>query len=81
MSIENITLTDEQVPHVYKLLCILQKNHVAFDMSIMGAGKTYTTTELSKIAGFKNVVVICPATVEAKWKAMTKFGLNLFKVI
>jgi len=81
MSIENITLTDEQVPHVQKLLCILQKNHVAFDMSIMGAGKTYTTTELSRLAGFKNVVVICPATVEAKWKNMTKFGLNLFKVI
>ena len=77
----SITLTTEQVPHVHKLLTILQKNHVAFDMSIMGAGKTYTTTELSRLAGFKNVVVICPATVEAKWKAMTKFGLNLFKVI
>lgn len=77
----SITLIGEQVPHVHRLLSILQKNHVAFDMSIMGAGKTYTTTELSKQAGFKNVVVICPATVEAKWKTMTKFGLNLFKVI
>lgn len=77
----NITLTDEQIPHVQRLLKIFQKNHVAFDMSIMGAGKTYTTTELAKLAGFKNVVVICPATVEAKWKNMVKFGLNLFKVI
>lgn len=78
---ENIILTAEQVPHVQRLLCILQKNHVAFDMSMMGSGKTYTTTELAKLAGFKHVVVICPATVESKWCDMIKYGLNLFKVI
>jgi hypothetical protein len=77
----SITLTSEQLPHVHKLLSILQRNHVAFDMSMMGAGKTYTTTELSKMAGFKHVVVICPATVEAKWKTMVSLGLKLYKVI
>jgi hypothetical protein len=80
-NMSQIHLTSEQLPHVHRLLDILQRSHVAFDMSMMGAGKTYTTTELSKMAGFKYVVVICPATVESKWRDMAKYGINLFKVI
>jgi SNF2 family DNA or RNA helicase len=76
-----IELTIEQIPHVNKIEKIFEYSPVAFDMSMMGAGKTYTTTFLANKIGYKNVVVICPATVEAKWKEMVRYGLKLNKVI
>lgn len=78
---ESIKLLDYQVPHVEQLTKILMKTHCAMDLSLMGCGKTYTTTELCKRIGFPRMVVICPATIEAKWKGMAKYGVNIFKVI
>ena len=76
-----IILNNEQIPHVNKLGNIFKYSPVAFDMSMMGAGKTYTTSFLAHKLGFKNVVIICPATVEAKWKEMETKGLKINKVI
>lgn len=76
-----ITLNSEQIPHVEKIEQILNYSPVAFDMSMMGAGKTYTTSFLAHKLGFKNVVIICPATVEAKWKEMESKGLKINKII
>ncbi len=47
----------------------------------MGSGKTYTTTEVAKRLHFNNMVVVCPATIESKWKDMAKYGVNIYKVI
>ena len=77
----NIELLPDQIPHVERLTDIFKRSHAAFDMSIMGAGKTFTSTELCKRFGFPYMVVICPATMEKKWKNMSKYGVNLFKVI
>jgi hypothetical protein len=77
----NIELLPDQIPHVERLTEIFKKSHAAFDMSIMGAGKTFTSTELCKRFGFPKMVVICPATMEKKWKNMSKYGINLFRVI
>jgi hypothetical protein len=76
-----IELLHDQIPHVEKIMTILRRSHTAFDMSIMGAGKTYTSTEVCKRFGFPRMVVICPATMEQKWKAMSKYDVNIFKII
>jgi hypothetical protein len=81
MTSVKITLLKDQVPHVERLIQIFKRSHAAFDMSIMGAGKTYTSTELCKRFGFPKMIVICPATMEKKWKTMSKYGVNIFKVI
>jgi len=78
---EAITLLEHQIPHVERIIDILTRNHTAFDFSCMGLGKTYTSTEVYKRLGFSYAVVICPATMEEKWKAMSKYGINLFRVI
>jgi SNF2 family DNA or RNA helicase len=39
-------------------------------MSMMGAGKTYVSSEIAIKFGFKKVIVICPASVVGKWKMM-----------
>jgi hypothetical protein len=77
----SIELLCDQIPHVEKIMTILRRSHTAFDMSIMGAGKTYTSTEICKRFGFPRMIVICPATMEQKWKTMEKYGVNLFKII
>lgn len=79
---EKIQLKAEQVPQVKKLIEILKNNICAFDMSMMGAGKTYVSSEVAIKFGFKRVIVICPASVVGKWREMkTKYGLNLEEVL
>lgn len=78
---EKIYLKENQVPHVEKLEAILSSHYCAFDMSMMGAGKTYTTSELSLRLEFEHMVVICPASVESKWRNMVDYGINLRHVI
>lgn len=79
--IEKIILKENQIPHVEKLEDILSEQYCAFDMSSLGSGKTYTTSELSLRLEFKHVIVICPASLETKWKSMKKYGINLTQVI
>jgi len=78
---EKIVLREHQGPHVERLKMIFEKNHCAFDMSTMGAGKTYTTSKLSLDLGFQHVIVICPVSVESKWRGMTKYGVKLTHVL
>ncbi len=78
---ETLILQEHQIPHVEKLSNILENNYCAFDMSVMGAGKTYTTTALSMFLEFNHLIVICPASVEAKWNQMKRYGVNLTKVL
>lgn len=79
--IEKIFLKENQEPHTERLEEILSEQYCAFDMSSLGSGKTYTTSELSLRLEFSHVIVICPASLEAKWKDMAKYGVKLAKVI
>ena len=74
---KDIFLYPNQVPHVESLISILKRSHVAFDMSMMGAGKTYVASEVASRFGFKNVVIVCPASVTGKWESM-KIYKDLF---
>ena len=67
-----IELLDYQVEHLEKLKNTLDINPMAFDMSPMGAGKTYTTMKLfqegQKEGKWKWMVVICPKNMISKWE-------------
>jgi superfamily II DNA or RNA helicase len=78
---KDIFLYPNQIPHVESLISILKRSHVAFDMSMMGAGKTYTSTQLAKILKFPKIVVVCPCTVQAKWEDMKKYNPNFFRIL
>lgn len=78
---EAITLLNHQTCHVERIIKILSTSHVSFDLSLMGSGKTYTTTEIFNRIGFKYAVVVCPASMEQKWKNMSKYGINLVRII
>jgi SNF2 family DNA or RNA helicase len=76
-----LELKEEQIPHVQRLISILEDNFCAFDMSMMGAGKTYTATALAKHFEFDKVIIICPASIVSKWTLMKKYGLKIHSVI
>lgn len=78
---EKIVLKEHQGPHIEKIKGIFSKHNCAFDMSTMGAGKTYTTSQLSLDLKFNHVIVVCPVSVEAKWKSMAKYGVKLTNVM
>jgi len=67
-----LNLTDYQIPHVEQLSNILNQYPVAMDFSMLGAGKTYTASHiaLNHSLNFKNVIVICPLSLRAKWAYM-----------
>lgn len=74
---EKIVLREHQIPHIKRIKEIFSQHPVAFDMSTMGAGKTYTTSKLSLEMGFENVIIVCPVSVESKWKGMSKYGVKI----
>jgi hypothetical protein len=72
-SVKKISLIRDQEAQAKSLIEILKRSVVAFDMSMMGAGKTYVSSEVATRFGFKNVVVVCPASVSGKWEEMKRF--------
>jgi hypothetical protein len=76
-----LTLKDYQVPHVERLKEILQTTHCAFDMSMMGTGKTFTTSALSLQCKFNHVIIVCPTTVESRWNQMREYGIPIYDVV
>jgi SNF2 family DNA or RNA helicase len=78
---EKIVLKEHQVPHVQRIKDIFKKHPVAFDMSTMGAGKTYTTSKISLDMNFEHVIIVCPVSVESKWKGMSKYGVKITHVL
>jgi hypothetical protein len=65
----DIILLHNQNEHVERMSSILDNNHFAFDLSMMGSGKTYTSTRIAHLRKL-SVIVICPASVIPKWKLM-----------
>uniref|UniRef100_A0A6C0ADD1 Helicase ATP-binding domain-containing protein n=1 Tax=viral metagenome TaxID=1070528 RepID=A0A6C0ADD1_9ZZZZ len=61
-------LMSHQIPHFERLLEILNIFYYAFDLSLMGAGKTIVACKVAQFLEFNNVVVFCPHAVKEKWK-------------
>lgn len=75
---ETISLYPSQVAHAQRLEGILQNHPLALDLSMLGAGKTYTASHLAlnKSFQFQRVVVVAPVSVQAKWEDMRRrFGV------
>lgn len=70
-----------QFGHVDRLVDILSSSFIAFDLSMMGSGKTFTTclvaTRYLRNNRHGKIVVVCPASVKGKWNKMrTMFGVK-----
>jgi len=72
---QELCLLPNQTDHVERLRAILGKYPFALDLSMLGAGKTYTSSYLAKHGlsgeGFKHIVVVCPVSVLPKWRTMS----------
>jgi hypothetical protein len=78
---KTFSLKDYQIPHVEKIKRILHNTHCAFDMSMMGTGKTFTTSELCLQCKFTCIIAVCPTTVEARWHHMRDYGVPIYDVV
>jgi len=78
----DIVLFPNQQDHCSQLLNILKKWAIALDFSMMGTGKTYSSSYISKLLGFKHVIVICPVSVQGKWEYMRNtYGIKIDNII
>ena len=72
---QELTLLANQAEHVERLRTILRSYPFALDLSMLGAGKTFTSSFLAKHGlagdGFKHIVVVCPVSVLPKWRTMS----------
>jgi hypothetical protein len=79
---KQIHLYPSQIQHFEKLKCLHQQFPFAIDLSMLGSGKTYTSTFLALQQDYKYVIVICPVSVAPKWKHMKdEYGLPLHSVL
>ena len=75
------TLLPHQLEHVQRIVDTMSEHSSMLDLSLMGRGKTYTSSYVATVMK-SIVVVVCPASVESKWKEMrTKFNAPIWKVI
>lgn len=67
-----------QQKHVINLAKKLLNNHICFDNSDTGTGKTYAAIAVAKILKMK-VFVVCPKTIVSFWKNITTnvFGVEI----
>ena len=73
-----VSLTLAQTEHVARLRSILSRERIAWDLSMMGRGKTFTTTALARDMGFQEVIVVAPVSVRSKWEQMvSRYGLPI----
>lgn len=66
---EQITLTDEQVVNVNRLVNILYEVGAACDFSFTGRGKTPSFCQIMKQMEIQIVILICPKSIVEQWKA------------
>lgn len=67
-----IELFSNQITHLEKLKQILAKSPFVLDLSMMGTGKTYTSSRLYQTELFQNLLVIAPTSVKPKWAQISK---------
>ena len=77
-----IELYPPQVDHLERLKKIAKYNPVILDFSMLGTGKTFTSSYLALALGFRHVIVICPPSLEHRWSEMkTKYGIPIDQII
>ncbi len=76
--IKPIELFDYQEEHYNRIKYILEKYKIGFDLSELGAGKTYITCKYLQENKYENNYVVCPATLKEKWKSVAnEYGIRL----
>lgn len=76
----NKLLKSYQQNHAANLVNILQQNHICFDGSETGTGKTYSAIAVAKLMKL-NVFIICTKTIMAFWKNVADiFGVNVLGI-
>ena len=79
---KQILLYPSQIAHYERIKSLHQDFPFALDLSMLGSGKTFTSTFLALTEKYKHVIVICPVSVAPKWKHMkNEFGLPLRAVL
>jgi hypothetical protein len=76
----DISLYPYQVEHKDALLSILASRPFALDFSMLGTGKTYTSSWIfqNNPERFKHLVVVAPVSVKSKWNIMKRsFNLKM----
>jgi hypothetical protein len=79
-----IELYPYQTKHKKTLEDILDKSPFAFDFSMLGTGKTYTTSSFmtDDATPFKHLISITPVSVKSKWKTMERdHGVPIYKSV
>ena len=79
---KEIQLMGYQVSHTERLDEILDMCHFALDLSMLGAGKTYTAMEIYKRRGYNRGLIIAPASMVEKWRELTtEYGLSGINIV
>jgi len=79
---KEIQLMGYQVSHTERLYEILDTCHFALDLSMLGAGKTYTAMEIYKRRGYNRGLIIAPASMVEKWRELTtEYGLSGITIV
>lgn len=81
---KDITLFDYQIEHANILLGYLTKYFYAIDLSMLGSGKTYSTSyiyqKLHKEGQFKHIIIIAPKSVQTKWMEIEEeYGIKIYQ--
>ena len=77
----SVQLYPYQEAHLNVMKGILDKSPIAMDLSMLGTGKTYTSSKLAIDMGLR-MVVIAPVSVKLKWQSLQKeLNLPIDKVI
>lgn len=73
---QSIELFDYQRGHVRELDSIIRHSYYAIDLSMLGAGKTFTAMYLYKAREYAHGLIVAPASVVGKWKELVfTYGL------
>jgi len=74
LAIDSLELKMHQIPHRDLLASHYRANLVAVDVSVMGAGKTYTSVDVARTLNLR-MVVVCPNDTSArKWRKVARMA-------
>jgi len=70
---------EHQVNHINNIINAFNEHFGVIDISLMGNGKTYTTTYLSCLLELP-MLIICPSALIKVWEGMEKMGAQTFGI-
>ncbi len=77
-----IELFPYQQEHVAIMMEHLEKRAFALDLSMLGTGKTYTTSQIALNLGVQHVIVVAPVSVLPKWQYMkSKYDVPILETL